>query len=183
MWKSESVIVAMKRVMIVERRAGRIDLAWEGNNVRTQQRRGYMVNKTWTPRWKISKRLPTFNFLGFTCYWGKSRKGFWMLKYTSRKDRFSSKLKGMKRFLRSNLNTPNTPGVIRTVIRVIKGWINYHAVSYNQRRVSQFLWQSRRIIFRWMNRRGGRKRVTWKKFALILKAYSFPTTWKTIPMF
>jgi len=24
---------------------------------------------------KEGKRLPTFNFLGFTCYWGESRKG------------------------------------------------------------------------------------------------------------
>nr|WP_052046406.1 hypothetical protein [Candidatus Paracaedibacter symbiosus] len=50
-------------------------------------------------------RLPTFNFLGFTCYWGKSRKGFWRLKLTSRRDRFTAKLKGLRKFLRDNLNT------------------------------------------------------------------------------
>jgi hypothetical protein len=42
------------------------------------------------------QRLPTFNFLGFTCYWGKARNNFWRLKYTSRRDRFAGKLKGMR---------------------------------------------------------------------------------------
>ncbi|MQH38717.1 group II intron reverse transcriptase/maturase, partial [Escherichia coli] len=45
------------------------------------------------------KRLPTFNFLGFTCYWGKTRKGHWRLKLSSRKDRFAAKLKGLRDFL------------------------------------------------------------------------------------
>lgn len=30
------------------------------------------------------KRLPTYKFLGFTCYWGKTRNGYWRLKFTSR---------------------------------------------------------------------------------------------------
>lgn len=41
------------------------------------------------------ERLPTFNFQGFTCYWGRTRKGYWRLKFTSRKDRFAAKLKGL----------------------------------------------------------------------------------------
>jgi group II intron reverse transcriptase/maturase len=55
------------------------------------------------------KRLPTFNFLGFTCYWGKSRKGFWTLRFSSRRDRFANKLKGMREFLRKKShNTRHT---------------------------------------------------------------------------
>ena len=67
------------------------------------------------------KQLPSFNFLGFTGYWGLALKGFWRLKYASRKDRFAAKLKGMRLFLRENLNTEDTLGVLKTVIRVIKG--------------------------------------------------------------
>ena len=61
-------------------------------------------------------RIPTFNFLGFVCYWGKSRKGFWRLKYKSRKDRFAAKLKGMRQYLRKNLNASSTPLVCNKVI-------------------------------------------------------------------
>lgn len=131
------------------------------------------------------KRLPTFKFLGFTCYWGKSRKGYWRLKYTSRRDRFAAKLKSMNEWLRKQLNAKDTRVVIKTLIRVIKGWINYHCVSDNQRRVGQFIELSKRILFRWFNRRGRRTYLSWKKFARILKAVGFPKSqrWKTVSMF
>lgn len=77
--------------------------------------------------------------LGVTCYWGKANKGFWRLKFTRRKDRFAAKLKGMRRYLWDNLNTKDTMGVIKTVIRVVKGWMNYHAVSGNRQRVIAFI--------------------------------------------
>ena len=70
---------------------------------------------------KQGKRLVTYNFLGFTRYWGKSRKGFWRLKSTSCRDRFTKKLKSLKSDLRGNLTTPNTLGVLLTVVRVVKG--------------------------------------------------------------
>ncbi|OWO79845.1 group II intron reverse transcriptase/maturase [Photorhabdus luminescens] len=129
------------------------------------------------------KRLPTFNFLGFTCYWGKTRKGFWRLKLTSRKDRFAAKLKGLRDFLWKNLNATDKRLILNTVIRVIKGWINYHGISDNQRRVGQFIYQSTRIIYRWFNRQGGRRRLTWKKLNLILKMLGYPSRWKTHSMF
>ncbi len=130
-----------------------------------------------------NKHIPTFNFLGFTCYWGKANKGFWRLKYTSRKDRFAAKLKGMRRYLRDNLNTKDTMGVIKTVIRVVRGWMNYHAVSDNRRRVIAFIEETKWIILQWLNRRGGKRRVTWEKLLRGLKAMGFPTNVKTVSMF
>ena len=128
-------------------------------------------------------RLPTFNFLGFTCYWGIAQKGFWRLKYTSRKDRFATKLKGMKTYLRENLNSDDTQGVIKAVIRVVIGWANYHGISDNQRRVGQFFERTKRILLRWLNRRGGKRRVTWEKLLQILEAAKYPKNWKTVSMF
>lgn len=129
------------------------------------------------------KHIPTFNFLGFTCYWGKSNKGFWRLKYTSRKDRFAAKLKGLRRYLRDNLNTRDTRSVLKAVIRVVQGWVNYHCVSDNRRRVLAFLEQTKWIILQWLNRRGGKRRVTWEKLLRGLKAIGFPKAVKTISMF
>lgn len=84
------------------------------------------------------RRLPTFKFLGFTCYWGQSRNGFWRLKLTSRRDRFTAKLKGLREFLWQNLNTEHPDELLKTVIRVVRGWINYHNVSDNERKVDAF---------------------------------------------
>ncbi len=128
------------------------------------------------------ERLRTFNFLGFTCYWGKTRKGYWRLKFTSRKDRFAVKLKGLRDFLWKNLSA-NRRQTLNVVIRVVRGWINYHGISDNKRRVGQFIYQSKRIIYRWFNRKGGHRPMTWEKRGLILKMLGYPSLWKTRSMF
>ncbi len=88
---------------------------------------------------KENKKIKSYNFLGFTCYWGKSRFGkTWRLKYTTRKDRFTEKLKGLRKYLRSQLNKRNKSQILAKVIRVVRGCINYHGISDNQRRVSSF---------------------------------------------
>ena len=112
-----------------------------------------------------------------------AQKGLWRLKYTSRKDRFATKLKGMKTYLRENLNSKDTQGVIKAVTRVVIGWTNYHGVSDNQRRVGQFLERTKRLLLRWLNRRGGKHKVTWEKLLQILEAAKYPKSWKTVSMF
>jgi RNA-directed DNA polymerase len=129
------------------------------------------------------KRLPTYAFLGFTCYWGKTRKSRWRLKFTSRRDRFTGKLKGLRKYLRKHLNTQNTREVLNTVSKVLRGWINYHGISDNARRVKGFIHKSKRILFTWVNRRGRKKPMNWNTFERILKEINFPERWKTISMF
>lgn len=129
------------------------------------------------------ERLPTYKFLGFTCYWGMSRKGFWRLKFTSRRDRFTTKLKGLRQYLREHLNTPDTPGLLKQVVRAVKGWVNYHAVSDNGRRVKSFLEHAKNILFAWFNRRGKKNAMSWKTLSKILAHFKYPTSWKTVSMF
>lgn len=133
---------------------------------------------------KQNKKIESYNFLGFTCYWGKSRLGTtWRLKYTTRKDRFTEKLKGLRKYLRCQLNKRNKTQVLFMVIRVVKGWINYHGISDNQRRVRSFIYQSKHAIYGWFNRMGGKRKMNWKRLTEILKKVNFPEKWKTISMF
>lgn len=99
------------------------------------------------------ERLPSYKFLGFKCYWGLSRSGFWRLKYKSRSDRFTAKLNGLRKHLDRNLNA-ETHSIIRGVGRIVKGWVNYNAISDNQKCMSAFIYETRRILFRWRNRKG-----------------------------
>lgn len=132
---------------------------------------------------KEGKRLATFNFLGFTCYWGKSKNGYWRLKFTSRKDRFSAKLKGLRKFLRENLNTDNTQETLQKAASVIQGWVNYHNISDNYKRVQSFIHHSREIIFKWFNRKGGQRKMTWQKCNRILEEIGLSQHCKTKSMF
>jgi RNA-directed DNA polymerase len=132
---------------------------------------------------KAGERIPTYNFLGFTCYWGKSSKGHWRLQFTSRQDRFTATLKELRAFLWGHLNVQDTDELLRSVIRKVKGWLNYHAISDNYRRALAFLQGVRRMVFKWFNRRGGKRRMKWEKLTIRLGRVGFPKTFKTISMF
>lgn len=121
------------------------------------------------------ERIPVYRFLGFTCYWDQSRnKRCWRLKVKSRGDRKRAKLNGLRQYLRENLNTPDTPKVLERVKAGVRGWANYHAVSDNQMQVSSFIDESKRILFRWFNRRGGKKPWTWERHARLLERIDYP---------
>lgn len=128
------------------------------------------------------ERLPTYKFLGFVCYWGLSRMGFWRLKFSSRADRFTAKLNGLRQYLKENLNQ-ETRLILERAKRVVRGWINYHAISDNQRRVNSFICQSERILFCWINRKGGKRKMTWNKFSKLLEKLKYPNSFKIKSMF
>lgn len=129
------------------------------------------------------ERLPTYKFLGFTCYWGLSRnKKFWRLKFKSRSDRFTAKLNGLRKHLKENLHQ-DTQQVAKRVKTVVQGWGNYHAISDNQRKVSAFILETKRILFKWRNRKGGRRKLSWERFVLFLQKINFPTNFKITSMF
>ncbi|MBX9587487.1 MAG: group II intron reverse transcriptase/maturase [Gammaproteobacteria bacterium] len=130
------------------------------------------------------ERIPTYQFLGFTVYWGLARNGkWWRMKFTSRRDRFTTKLKGLKSFLKSELTTKDTMGVLKKVARTVVGWLNYHAISDNERRVKQFIEISKQCIKKWINRRGRKRPMNWKKLNALLDRVNYPKTWKTISLF
>jgi RNA-directed DNA polymerase len=128
------------------------------------------------------ERLPTYNFLGFTCYWGLSRKGTWRLKFKSRSDRLAAKMKGLRKHLKDCLHE-ETHSVLKRVIKIVKGWINYHAISDNSRRVKSFIHMCRRTLFWWRNRKGGQRKLSWERFAKLLNVVKFPKSFKVTSMF
>ena len=129
------------------------------------------------------RRMPTFMFLGFTCYWGKARKGFYRLKLRSRSDRFTATLKRLKKYLKENRNCEDDKLLLQSINRRVKGWTNYHAVSDNERKVGSFLREVQRILLKWFNRRSQRKAMKWENLQRKLTREGFPSSFKTISMF
>jgi group II intron reverse transcriptase/maturase len=131
---------------------------------------------------KRGERLPIYRFLGFICYWGKSRNGSWRIKYKSRSDRLAGKLKALRKYLKESLSE-ETHKVLERVKRSVKGWMNYHAISDNQRRVSSFIMLSKRALFSWMNRKGRKCKMNWAKFGRLMKQINYPQNFRTTSMF
>jgi group II intron reverse transcriptase/maturase len=129
------------------------------------------------------ERLQTYKFLGFVCYWGKSRDGKrWRLKYKSRGDRFTAKLRGLREYLKKSLSR-DTKATILRIKQVVVGWVNYHAISDNQRRVNSFLKESKKAILNWINRKGGKRKMNWATFNKLLEETKYPQSFRTTSMF
>ena len=71
----------------------------------------------------------TFNFLGFTFICGKSRRGNFLLKRKSRRDRVRAKLKEIKEELRRRMHRP-IPEQGNWLAQVVGGFFAYHARSH-----------------------------------------------------
>ena len=112
----------------------------------------------------------TFDFLGFTFYYGKSRKGYpWPKVKTSRK-KFEKKLKEFKEWLYDNKNQPAKDIVKQLNVKLV-GYYRYYGVTFNVYKLSAFLHRVQQFLFKAMNRRGCRRTYTWNGFVDMLKCY------------
>ena len=116
----------------------------------------------------------TFDFLGFTFYLGKSRKGFYLAKVKTSGKRIRNKLGVVKKWCRVNRHKAPLRKLWAAFCRKLKGHAEYYAVSDNSRPVSKFFFRAIKIFFKWMNRRSEKKSFDWEKFNRFLKSYPPP---------
>jgi RNA-directed DNA polymerase len=100
----------------------------------------------------------TFSFLGFTFICSRSRRGKFLIKRKTRRDRMRVKLQAIKQELRQRMHQP-IPIQGKWLAQVVRGYFNYHAVPTNHRALVDF---RDAIVSRWMqvlNRRSQRRSV------------------------
>ncbi len=104
----------------------------------------------------------TFAFLGFTFICGKSRRGYFLLKRKSRRDRMRAKLRAVKQDLRRRMHQP-IPVQGKWLGQVVRGWFNYHAVPTNSRALCAFRFFVTELWRRALRRRSQRDSMTWER--------------------
>ncbi len=70
----------------------------------------------------------------------------------------------------------------KALTRRIQGHFNYFAVSGNFRSLLLALEQARRSWYTWLCRRSQRKRLTWERFADLLRDFPLPQPRITVPI-
>jgi len=119
-------------------------------------------------------RRGSFDFLGFTFYWGRSRKGYVVPKLKSCGKRLRVKLKRINDWARKIRNQFRLSDIWRIFCSKLRGHIQYYGVSYNAASLSKFLHVATRILFKWLNRRSQRKSFDWNKFQLFMQLNPLP---------
>ena len=112
----------------------------------------------------------TFNFLGFTHYCGKHRKGYFTLWRKTTRKRMSAKLEQLKQQLRVRRHEP-IPQVGKWLQQVVTGYDNYHAVPGNQSSLSLFRGRLSRLWRHTLRQRGDRRKMNWSQFNRLCARY------------
>jgi RNA-directed DNA polymerase len=114
----------------------------------------------------------SFDFLGFTHYWGKSRKGNWVVKQKTAKDRLQRSIRRVYQWCRANRHW-KIKEQHRKLAQKLRGHYQYYGVTGNGRALSVFREQVKWIWRKWLSRRS-QKRPKGNWFDRIKARYPLP---------
>ena len=115
----------------------------------------------------------TFDFLGFTHYWARSRRGYWVIKRQTAKKRLKRTLKALWEWCRDNRHQPITEQY-KMLCAKLRGYFQYYAIRGNYRRVEvvkefvEWVWRY------WLTRRSRTKRITAEVMNELREVYQLP---------
>jgi RNA-directed DNA polymerase len=120
------------------------------------------------------RKANTFDFLGFTHYCGKTRKGFFLVKCKTSKTKLAKKCKAMTRWLKSIRNQKKPKewwGILKAKLR---GHFQYYGVSGNYDSLETFYNHTMRVLHKWLNRRSQKSSMNWADFNKYMECYPVP---------
>jgi group II intron reverse transcriptase/maturase len=115
----------------------------------------------------------TFDFLGFTHFWRRSRSGRWMPGLKTRTARLRRAIKAVADFCRNHRHKP-VKEQHASLTRRIVGHFNYFGVNGNFRSLKLLVRGAGRVWHKWLNRRSQRTRMTWERFQDLLRDFPLP---------
>ncbi len=115
----------------------------------------------------------SFDLLGFTHFWGKSRRDRWVIQRKTAKDRFSRAVKRISEWCRRCRHLP-VREQHRILIRKLRGHNQYYGITGNFRAISRFCWAVTWLWQKWLDRRSQRARMNWERFSRLLQRYPLP---------
>lgn len=115
----------------------------------------------------------TFDFLGFTLYWRKTRAGRWQMTCKTRTARLRRAIKAVYDWCRDHRHLPIKVQHAALTKRIL-GHFNYYGVNGNGACLVRLLYHAQRAWYKWLCRRSQKTRLTWARFVDLLKAYPLP---------
>jgi RNA-directed DNA polymerase len=128
--------------------------------------------------WERSQRgggkVGTFDFLGFTHFCDKTRKGKFKVERKTAKKKMRHKLKAMNQWLKSVRNLKKLGDWWEELGEKLSGHYQYYGISGNTEAMNQFYREIERLSFLWINRRSQKKSCNWAQFRRYLEFHPLP---------
>jgi RNA-directed DNA polymerase len=122
---------------------------------------------------KDDAKASIFDFLGFTHYWGKSRRGQRVVQRKTAKDRLKRSVRRVYRWCEEYRHTP-TKEQWKTLCRKVQGHYAYFGITGNYRTLAGYLLQVKRSWHKWLSRRSRGNQIPWELFTKLLEHYPLP---------
>jgi hypothetical protein len=110
----------------------------------------------------------TFDFLGFTHYWGKTRQGYWVIKRKTIGKRLRRFMKASWAWCRDNRHAP-LHEQYRTLCAKLRGYYQYYGIRGNFKMLEVVFEHTERAWHYWLSTRSHTGRMNWQKFESVLR--------------
>lgn len=117
----------------------------------------------------------SFDLLGFTHYWGRSRKGKWVIKRKTTASRFSRARRSISMWCRAHRHSP-IGEQHATLQAKLRGHDAYYGITGNGRALALLRYWVTRDWFKWLRRRSrAAARLNWEWMDRLLRVFPLPS--------
>ena len=115
----------------------------------------------------------TFDFLGFTHYWGKTRRGYYTIKRKTIGKRLRQRMKRIWNWCKENLHVKITEQY-KTLCAKLRGHYQYYGVRSNYKMLEAYYEYLLYAWRHWLARRTRNGYISYEKFDRILETFKLP---------
>jgi RNA-directed DNA polymerase len=121
----------------------------------------------------LQKQSKTFDFLGFEFRRGISRNFKPIIKRRTSREKLRASIASFTEWIKTNRNKKISK-LMTTLRAKYRGYWNYYGVIGNHGSLKVLYYQTRRILFKWLNRRSQRLSYNWAGFKDLLNQFMIP---------
>ena len=115
----------------------------------------------------------TFDFLGFTHYWTRSRKGYWVIQRRTSRKRLKRRQKSFWLWCRDNRHLPQAEQHVK-LCQKLRGFYQYAGIRGNYRAMEAVFEALQRTWRYWLGRRSHKSTIPWEQFRKLLERCPLP---------
>jgi RNA-directed DNA polymerase len=115
----------------------------------------------------------TFDFLGFTHFWARTRQGYWVIKRKTAKKRLSRAMKSLWVWCRENRHE-NIFEQYKTLCLKLKGHYQYYGVRSNFKMLEVVMEHVEKAWRHWLSRRSRESYISWEVFDKLRRTFPLP---------
>jgi RNA-directed DNA polymerase len=116
----------------------------------------------------------TFDFLGLTHYWARSRRGYWVIKRKTARKRLRRTKKALGRWCRAKRHLP-LKDQYRMLCQKLRGHFQYYGIRGNSRKMAEVRHHAEKAWQYWLSRRSHKRAISWEKFQKLKAVFGLPT--------